>query len=340
MGVNLTPIVEKRIVQLDDLRTRSFAVDGNNVLYQFLALIRRPDGGPLTNAAGKVTSHLVGLLYRVTRLIAEYDLSLIFVFDGRPPSRKRRELEARRTVREKAAREYEAAVARGDFETAWSKAVSSSRLTRPMTADAQHLLTLLGIPWIQAPGEGEAQAAHLCRKGEVWAAATRDYDALLYGTPRLLRFLTVAGREYLPSQGTSRPLEPELIDLAAFLQGIGLTREQLIDVALLIGTDYAEGVRGVGPKGALRLIQTHGRLEDLPADLREQLPEDLTELRGLFLHPTVTEEYALHAGEPDEAGLIEFLVDGLDFSESRVRGALGRLTTRRSHPTLDQFGDP
>lgn len=339
MGVNLTPIIEKEVLKLDDLRSRSFAVDGNNTLYQFLALIRQPDGQPLTSHSGKVTSHLVGLLYRTTRLIADYDLSLTFVFDGKPPARKRRELDARRAVREKSALEYAEAIERKDYAAAWSKAVTSSKLTQEMIGDAKRLLSLLGIPWIQAPGEGEAQAAHMCDRGDVWAVASRDYDTLLYGSPRLLRYLTIAGKEFLPSSGTSRPLEPELITLQRLLQSLGIGRRQLVDIAILVGTDYNRGVKGIGPKRALDLIRRHGDLEEVSEEVRRKLPEDLEEIRGLFLQPDIAREYTLGTPELDREGVIDFLCGELNFSGGRTTQALQRLERRRTHPSLDQFED-
>ncbi len=337
MGVNLTPIIEKDILRLEDLRSRSFAVDGNNTLYQFLALIRQPDGKPLTSRSGKVTSHLVGLLYRTTRLISDYDLSLVFIFDGKPHALKRGELDARRAIREKAAQEYREAFKREDYAAAWSKAVASSRLTHDMVEDAKRLLTLLGIAWVQAPGEGEAQAAHMCRQDDVWAAASRDYDTLLYGSPRLLRYLTVAGREFLPSSGASRPLEPELIALEGLLRNLGIDRRQLVDLAILVGTDYNQGLRGVGPKRALDLIRRHDDLEHVPGEIQRELPPDLAGIRNLFLQPDVTQDYALQAPELDREGVIEFLCGELDFSYDRTTQALQRLERRRTHPSLDKF---
>ncbi len=338
MGVNLTPIIAKSVLSLDDLRSRSFAVDGNNALYQFLALIRQPDGRPLSSRSGKVTSHLVGLLYRTTRLIADYALTLVFVFDGKPHPRKRRELDARGAIRQRAEEEYAEAIERKDYATAWSKAVTSTRLTQEMIGDAKKLLTLLGIPWIQAPGEGEAQGAFLCRRGEVWAAASRDYDTLLYGSPRLLRYLTISGREFLPSSGTSRPLEPELIALTELLEELRINRRQLIDLAILVGTDYNEGVKGIGPKRALELVRSR-TLEEMPGEVRQHLPDDIDEIRSLFLQPAVLEDYSLRAPELDRDGVIDFLCGDLDFSVARTTRALHRLERRLTHPSLEEFED-
>jgi flap endonuclease-1 len=206
MGVVLTPIVEKESIGLERLRNRTLAVDGNGELYQFLALIRLPDGTPLRDGAGRVTSHLSGLFFRTTRLIAEYGLRLVFVFDGKPPARKAATIDTRRAVKQRFEEERAAALARGDLAEAYSKATMTSRLTKEMVGDARELLRLLGLPTVQAPAEGEAQAAHMARSGSVWAAASKDYDTLLFGAPRLVRFLTISGKEFLPSRGTFRPI--------------------------------------------------------------------------------------------------------------------------------------
>jgi flap endonuclease-1 len=323
VGVVLTPIVHPQPIALADLRGKTLAVDGNGELYQFLALIRLRDGTPLRDASGRVTSHLSGLFFRTTRLLADHALKLIFVFDGAPPPAKAAELARRRAVKEEFERGHADALARGDLQDAYAKATMTSRLTRAMVAEARELLRLLGIPTLQAPSEGEAQAAHMARTGRVWAAASKDYDTLLFGAPRTLRFLTVSGKEFLPSQGTFRPLVPEILDLEAELARWGITRAGLIDLALLVGGDFNDGIHGIGPKKALTLVQKHGRIEDMPAEIRDAVG-DVTALRDLYLHPPVTDEVALDVAEPDRDGVVRFLCDERQFSRGRVLDALDR----------------
>ena len=326
MGVNLTPIIVKKVLSLDDLRGRSFAVDANNYLYQFLSLIRMPDGTPLQDSHGNITSHLAGLVFRSTRLMHDYDMQLVFVFDGSPPQLKQREIMKRREMREKAAVEWQRALKKGDYATAFSKAVMTSRLTQPLIKDAKHLLSLLGIPFVQAPSEAEAQTAYMANKGDVWAASSKDYDSLLFGSQRLLRYLTISGREFLPSKGISRRLQPELIDLDKFLGDYRINRQQLIDIAILIGTDFNEGVKGIGPKTALDLIQKHYQIENLPADVESKLEaQNYETVREFFMQPKVTQNYAIKYEEADEDGLYEFLCEQRDFSESRVETVVQRM---------------
>jgi len=325
MGVNLTPIILKHVSDLEELKGKSFAVDGNNYLYQFLALIRMPDGSPLKDSEGNITSHLTGLVFRTTRLMYEYKMRLIFVFDGKPPELKTEEIKKRREIRKKASKEWMEAIKVGDYATAFSKAVVSSRLTQSMIDDSKRLLDLLGIPFVQAPSEAEAQAAFLAAKGEVWAASSKDYDSLLFGTPRLVRFLTLTGKEYLPSKGSFRPLKPELIVLREFLEKYGMTREQLVDLAILVGTDFNRGVKGIGPKKALKLIKIHGKLENIPNEIKIQLPRNYQKIRAVFLEPDVCEGYETSFGELREEELYHFLCEERDFSRKRVQTAVKRM---------------
>ncbi len=341
MGVVLTPIIVKQVLSLADLRGRTFAVDGNNVLYQFLALIRTRDGSPLRDPRGRTTSHLAGLLYRTTRLITDHAIQLVFVFDGAPPALKRAELDARRAIRDAAEVERERALAAGDLETAFAKAVSSSRLTRDMVAEAKELLGILGVPWVQAPSEGEAQAAKLVRDGQAWAVNSRDYDSLLFGAPRLLRYLTISGSEYLPSRGVARPLEPELIVLEDLLKHLELTREQLVDLAILVGTDFNAGVKGIGPVKAAKLLREVSSLEGVPPEVREKLPEDVDAIRQLYLEPEVQEVEVPSPGALDEDALVAFLCDDRGFSRPRVDGVLQRMRAAAEaaqQSSLDRFG--
>jgi flap endonuclease-1 len=333
MGVVLTPIVKKETISLSALRGRTLAVDGNGELYQFLALIRLRDGTPLKDSTGRITSHLAGLFYRTTRLVAEHGVNLVFVFDGTPPPLKAREIAKRREIRRRFEEERAAAVARGDEAAAYSKATMTSRLTREMVDEARELLRLMGLPTVQAPSEGEAQASHMAAAAPaVWAAASKDYDALLFGAPRLVRFLTISGKEFLPSRGVSRPIVPETIELERLLEAWHIDREGLVDLALLVvGTDFNEGVKGIGPKKALKLVQQHGRIERMPAEIRDALEEPavLDEVRRIYLAPNVTDAFDVRPFEPDLDGIVRFLCEEREFARDRVSAAIDRTFRER-----------
>lgn len=324
MGVLLTPIIIKQSLTLEDLRGKRLAIDANGELYQFLALIRLRDGSPLRDSHGRITSHLSGLFYRTTRLMTDYAPEMVFVFDGKPPDLKFAEIARRRSVKQKYDAEHAAALESGDLAKAYSKATMTSRLTREMAEEARELLRLMGLPIVLAPGEGEAQASHMAVKESVWAAASKDYDCLLFGAPRLLRFLTISGKEFLPSKGAFRAITPELIDTAALLQHYAITREQLIDIAILIGTDFNEGVKGIGPKKALKLVTEFGSIERMPSEIQATLGAGVEEIRQIFLNPDVTDRYDIEFRQPDFDGIIKFLCEEREFSRERVGAALDR----------------
>src|SRR2546428_1176032 len=253
----LTPILKREQTTLKALKGASFAIDASIEIHQFLALVRKRDGTLFTDRQGRVTSHLIGLLTRTSRLIADFDMKPIFVFDGRPNTLKRGTIEMRREARKKAEVEYVEAVSNKDYAKAWSKAVMTGRVTGSVLDDSKHLLTLMGIPWLEALEDAEAQASYMAAKGDVWAVGSKDYDCLLYGAPVLARYLTLTGREWLPAQRRSRPLIPGLFKLSRNLALLGVSPGQPVDLATLAGTDFNPGVKGVGPKTALKLVPAH-----------------------------------------------------------------------------------
>jgi len=330
LGVNLKDLIpDKARVELDDLRAlrgKAIAIDGYNALYQFLAAIRQPDGTPLMDSKGRVTSHLSGLFYRTINII-EYGVKPIYVFDGKPPEAKAEEISRRSRVREDAARKYEEAVKTGDLEAARRYAMMSSRLTEEMVNTAKKLLEAMGIPYIQAPGEGEAQAAYVAKKGDAWASASQDYDSLLFGSPRLVRNLTISGKRKLPKKDVYVEVKPEIIELSTLLNELGVSREQLIDIAILIGTDYnPDGVRGIGPVKALKLVKEYGSLEKIPRSLLSgEDPVELAKIRSYFLTPSITINYKIEWSEPDLDKINEILVIEHEFNPERVKNAYDRL---------------
>jgi len=342
LGVNLRDLVPKSTVDLANLRGKSVAIDAYNALYQFLAIIRQPDGTPLKDRTGRITSHLSGLLYRTSNLV-EMGIKLVYVFDGVPPALKEVEIKRRARVKEDALVKYEKALNEGRVEEARMYAQMTSRLKDYMADDSKRLLKLLGIPWIQAPSEGEAQAAHLAKKKDTDFCSSQDYDSLLFGAPQLIRNMTISGRRKLPRKNVYVEVVPETVQLDKVLSELDITHEQLIDVGILVGTDFnPDGVKGVGPKTALQLIKEHGTLEKaIPALKNPEFPVEPQRIRDIFLHPRVTDNYRLFWGEPDADGVIEFMCGEKDFDEERVRKALEKMSTgikkTKGTTTLEQW---
>lgn len=355
MGIDLGDLVVRHPTEPAAYAGRTVAFDAWNILYQFLANIRQPDGTPLMDREGRVTSHLSGVLYRTANLV-EAGIRPVFVFDGEPHHLKRETLAQRAARREAAQEAYEAAVAAGETEKAYSKAQQTSRLTPSMAEGAEELLDALGVPVVRAPADGEAEAAVLCAAGRVEAVCSQDFDALLYGAPRLLRNLTVTGRRKLPGKQVWVDVAPEEVRLEETLERTGLTRERLIDVALLVGTDFNPGIKGIGPKKALALIQREGGLEPLLERLaadpgsadsameralleQHEALAERDEIRRIFLEPVGTEEVDLSLRPPDADAVRQIMVERHGFDRDRVDGALQRFGAARSRQAQQSLFD-
>jgi len=345
MGVQLGDLVEAKSISIEDLSGKKIAFDGHNVLYQFISIIRGRLGEPLRDGSGRVTSHLSGLIYRNANLV-ETGIKIVYVFDGKPHKFKTETIESRVEARREAQIKYEAALKEGKISEAKTYAQQAVAATTSMVDDAKKLLTLMGIPWIQAPSEGEAQSAHMAQKGDVWATASQDYDSLLFGTPRLIRNLSITGRRKLPRKSLYIKIEPERVDLDSTLSRLGISRELLVDLGILIGTDYnPEGVKGVGPKTALKLLKQYGRLEEVLSHLDNvKMPHPIDEIREIFLKPEVTNNYKLEWRPPDEKGIIDFLCSEHDFDKDRVKKAVEKIALgfdkSREKTTLEQWFNP
>jgi len=345
LGVDLKDLVTKKPIVLENLSGKTIAIDAYNALYQFLAIIRQPDGTLLMDRQGRITSHLSGLLYRNSNLL-EKGIKPVYVFDGEPPAIKEMEIKRRKKVKEEASIKYEEALKKGELETARTYAQATAQLKDTMVEDAKRLLTLLGIPWVQAPSEGEAQAAYMAVKGSVWAASSQDYDALLFGAPRLVRNVTITGRRKLPRKPVFIEVVPEVVELNQVLSELGITREQLVELGILIGTDYdPDGVKGIGPKTALKLLKEYKSLDKVIPQLKEaDFPVEPAKIKEIFLKPSITNSYRLEWKTPDADGIVRFLCGERDFTEERVRNALEKaiagIKEEKAKVSLESFFQP
>lgn len=329
MGVNLRSIVSPKRIELESLRGKKIAVDAFNALYQFLSIIRGMTGDLLRDNKGRVTSHLSGLFYRNMNLL-ENRIEIIYVFDGTPPKLKSLEIERRREVKFQAGQMYKEALEKKDYVSAKKYASATSYLDNQMIAESKRLLDLMGIPWLQAPSEGEATAAHLNSTGVVDYAASQDYDSLLFGASRLVRNVTISGKRKLPNRNLRVDVIPETVALSDVLTENGITREQLIDIGILLGTDFnPDGFPGIGPATALKLVKKYSKIEEIPV-LRGRVGFNPNEIREIFLHPQVTtKQVSLELKPPDRDALSQFLVVDHDFSKERIDAALRRLDSQR-----------
>ncbi len=325
MGIDLGDIIPRRKVELSSLSNKKMAVDAYNALYQFLAIIRGVGGEHLKDSQGRVTSHLSGLFYRNINLM-ELNIKLVYVFDGAPPELKTEEIERRRQVKVEATRRYREAVAVGDMPSARKYAEASTSLRIDMVSEAKRLLDAMGIPWYDAPSEGEAQASVMAAEGTVDAVASQDHDSLLFGAPLLVRNLTISGRRRLPSKNVFIDVEPESISLSETLQSLQLSREQLVDLGILLGTDFnPDGFKGIGPARALKFMKTYGSLEKVEP-LKEELSRvDYPAIRRIFLSPPADKGMKPDWKDYKPDAVADFLVGEHSFSAERVDAASRRI---------------
>ena len=339
MGLNLKELVVRERTTLEAFSSKVIAVDAYNAIYQFLASIRGPDGLQLSDSEGRITSHLSGLLYRNINFLS-LGIKPVYVFDGKPPSLKTAEIERRKQIKKDATVKYEKAIAEGNMEDARKFAQQTTSMKDGMVKESKQILSYFGIPYIDAPSEGEATAAHLTNTGQAYASASQDFDSILCGAKRLIRNFTNSGRRKIPNRNTYVEIEPEIIETQKTLDSLKITREQLVDVGILIGTDFnPNGFDRIGPKTALKMIKQHLRLEDIP-QIQEQLQEiDYEQIRKIFLKPIVADVDEIVFGSVDYEGMTNYLVKERSFSEERIQSSLNRLKKaleKKSH-NLDQW---
>lgn len=320
MGVDIGVLVSANEISLNSLSGKTIAIDAYNALYQFMSSIRLPDGSPLKAPDGHVTSHIEGLLSRTGRLV-NAGIKPVYVFDGIPFAEKAGTLEKRSARKEKAQKAYEEALKRGDLNEARVKARQAIKLTGEIIEQSKELLSALGLPWVQAKHEGEAQAAYMCKVGDVYAAASQDYDTLLFGSPLLVRNMTFSGKRHLPRRKRTVKVNPQICSLSDTLESLNITREQLVDLAILVGTDFNLGIKGIGPKKGLKLIRTYKNAEAVLEHLGKEI-DNLEKAREIFLKNDVNKDYSIEFKKADEDAVEEILCEKHGFSKDRVLTAL------------------
>lgn len=322
MGLtDLREILVRKEKNLEELEGKH-AVDAFNALYQFLTSIRQPDGTPLMDSQGRITSHLSGLFYRTCSLL-EKNILPVYVFDGEPSELKKRTIAERRERKKEAEEQRIKALKEGRVEEAGRLAQRTASLSKEMVDESKKLLEAMGVPFVQAPSEGEAQCAFMAQEKVVDSACSQDYDALLFGAPLLTRNLTIAGKRKLPFRNQFIEVSPEQIFLQENLDSLGITREKLVWIALFCGTDFNEGIYGIGPKKALKLVKESSSLEE--ALKKAKAEADWIDVLEFFLKPPTTKVEAsnLVFREPDKQKLTEFMLSR-EFSQQRIENALAR----------------
>ncbi|MBN2458482.1 flap endonuclease-1 [Candidatus Woesearchaeota archaeon] len=342
MGLNVKDIIPSKEISLDDLSNKRLAVDTYNLLYQFLTTIRQPDGSPLLDSKGRITSHLNGLFSRTMNLLQK-GIRLAFVFDGAPPALKAQERERRSRLKKEAMQEYEIAKECHDISAMKKHAGRTARLEPEMVEEAKELIRAMGMPVVQAPSEGEAQAAYMAKKGDVYATVSQDFDTLLYSTPFLVRNLSITGRRKKAGRLGFDTIKPELISLSDVRNRLGLDSEHMVILGMLVGTDYNYGgIKGIGPVKALKILKECGNDFDAlfaRVGWEEHFGMPWTDVYYTFRNMPVTDDYCLEWADPDLGMVTEILCDRHDFSRERVENAFSKLSDTRSERSQKGLGE-
>ncbi len=350
MAVDLGKLVAeaKQTIAFEELAGKDIAIDAYNTIYQFLSIIRQPDGTPLTDAKGRVTSHLSGLFYRTANLIG-YGIRPLYVFDGIPSQLKRKTLEARMSRRAEALEAWEKAKEEGKLEEARQHAMASTRINKEIVQSSKELLGYMGIPYLQAPGEGEAQASYLVRKGLSYAIASQDYDSLLFGANVVIRNFTISGRRKLPKKQVYVEVGLERIFLDDLLARLGIGRKQLILLGMLVGTDFNPGIERIGPKTALKIVTENRDLESIVRHLKlkygAEFEADPQEVLSLFENPEVREiekrefEELTGRSSANPDSIVRFMCAEHGFSEERIRKFAERLSSAKAASAQKGIGN-
>jgi len=332
MGVQITELLVKKEIDIDSLKHKTIAIDAANHLYQFLSTIRQRDGSLFTDSKGDVTSHLIGLLSRTTHLLSS-GLKLIYVYDGKVPDLKRAETRKRAELKEQAKKKFTEAEERHDVEAMKKYAARTSRLTKEMIEESKKLLDALGVPHIQAPSEGEAQAARMAKSGIAYAVASQDADCLLFQAPLVIRNLSITGRKKIANKLSYQHVSPELFSLKENLTNLKINQAQLISLAMLVGTDYNPGgIKGIGPKNALKLVKEHKTPQNIfkAVNWQDHNPIDWQQIFDLISNMPTTDDFTIHFRPVDKEKTLKLLCDNHEFSQERVEKSISELIKSKS----------
>ncbi len=343
MGVAFKDLIISHEIELEHLNNKIIVLDAYNTLYQFLTTIRGMDGSPLMDSKGNITSHLVGLFTRTASLMQK-DIKPVFVFDGTPPDMKKKVIEKRSELKIEAEKRFFEAKDKEDAEGMKKYSSRMTRLTKDMAEEAKKVVSLMGLPLVQAPSEGEAQAAYMVKKGDGFAVGSQDYDSLLHGATKVVRNLSITGKRKKAGTAAYETIKPEILDLSENLNELGVDQNQLIALSMLVGTDYNPGgIKGIGPKTALKLVKEHKTdFNSLFKSVKwnEHFNFEWAEVHNLIKNLPVTDNYIIEWGDVNNEKLLKLLVDEHDFSQERTTATLDKLkqqTGQKQQRSLEDF---
>lgn len=340
MGTQLSSILISHETPIKKFYNKKLVVDAHNQLYQYLSTIRQRDGTLLINSKGKVTSHVSGLFFRTINLLS-YGIKLAFVYDGVPPKLKTKEIERRKKIKKEAKKLYEKAAEIKDITLMNKYAKRTSKLTKEMIEESKDLLCAFGIPIILAPSEGEAQAAHMVKKGEFYGLISQDTDALLFGSPKVVKNLTISKKKRYPGSPAYQKVVPEILDLAENMNNLGISQDQLIALGMLVGTDFnVGGIKGIGPKKGLDLVKKYpDNLDKLFTESKwnEFFNTSWTEIFYTIKNMPITDDYTIEWKMPDLEKIKFIMTQKYEFSDERIETSLQKINKKYEQKGLGEF---
>ena len=332
MGVKLQNIIVRKNIEFQDLKGRIIAVDAPNIIMGLFNFARKnPDGtyaGLILDRTQRPISHLYGLLYRINFYYSK-DVFVIFCFDGKVSELKRVITKDQLKDFIFSERWYHEAIQGKNFELARQIALSKEYMWQNIIRESKQLLGALGVPYIDSPASAESQCAHMVQRGFTNYSNSQDFDSLLFGCPKVIQNLSKSLRRKVQGRWQYQKIKPVKIDLAKNLTNLRISIFQLVDIGLLIGTDYFPGIDGIGPKKALTLIRKYHTLESLILkeyrnhDFRDLTPEIIKKVRKLFSFPDVNESYNnLLWNPPNKSRIFFLLCEEHNLNKERVKNYL------------------
>jgi flap endonuclease-1 len=334
MGVAIGSLIEdcKKKIELSDFKGKKFGFDAYNMLFQFVTTIRGIDGEPLKNENGEITSHYSGIFYRISNVLS-FGIKPIFVYDGKSHELKAKTKQERRERRELAKEKLEKAIAEEDLENINKLSRQAATIDNKIIEESKELLNAMGVPCFTAPGEAEAQISFMTSIGQTDYSVSQDYDCFLFGSPNLIKNIGVSGKRKVPFKKVYVDVYPYILESERIFSKLNITREKLIWMSLLIGTDFNDKVEGVGPKTALKLVRENSSFEDIIIQLKEKNKEinfDYKEIMDIFLKPDIEKSPIYEKPIFDRQKIEHILIDKANFDEKRIKNYLNEFEKKRN----------
>jgi flap endonuclease-1 len=326
MGIAIGSLIKeyKKDIDLKNLKYKKIGFDAYNVLYQFVTTIRGSDGLPLKNKNQEITSHINGLFYRITNLI-KYGIKPLFVFDGISNKLKEHTKEERRIRRDLAREKYNLAIEQKDILNINKYGKQSATINLKIIDESKELLDCLGVPYFIAPSEAEAQISVMVKNNYLDYVASQDYDCFLFGSPHLLKNVSVSAKRKIVSKNIYVENLPCIINAKDIYNNLKIDRIKLIWLSILIGTDFNNKVAGIGPKTALKLVQENNKFENIIDYLKTKnkiIDFDYKTIENIFLNPNVSTNPKIIQNKFNRTKLEDLLINKYDFDKLRVKNYL------------------